>query len=237
MRKKRRARVIVFLVLVVMGVALKVSTDVLGYRDGKALRLAGEQNFITIILMGCAAFLLGITAAILGLWELVRRGVWARRLSWPHLVGLMALVMVFFVRPYDYMEGIRAGFMPIDDAAYVSFAQQTRSLFGSEVHGFMSLSEPRDNTVINAEEAARIKAFSTLLASSVLARWPQAYTKVRIDEESVWLERGGGFQSIGVRIFDQPVFQGDYSTLRRPANTSYMPTELGLSKRVVFTSD
>ncbi|CAM2975268.1 hypothetical protein RAHE111665_09455 [Rariglobus hedericola] len=236
MRRTRRIQTIGFVVLVGVVCVLWISVSALSYYSGKALQVSGEGNFWTVLVMGVTSWILGITICVFGFGVTVTRWLKTRSFSGAHFFGALVVVAILCVRHNFYMQGIRDGLMPIDEVAYVSFAHQTRALFGSEIQGSIILAAAQDTSAFDSTDAARARAFSKLLKDSVLSRWPQAYASIRVDDDSVWLERGGGFHRIGIQIFDRESYTGDNSAVREPEDTYYMPTELGLSKRVVFTS-
>lgn len=234
-RKTRRAQTIAFLVLVAAVVALKVAFEVSSYLGGKALNSPGENT--SAFTFFAAAWVSGFTIFVFGLGV---TAVWwqqQRIFSRVHFFGALVIIPILFMRHNFYIDGVRAALGPIDDAAYVSLAQKTRALFGAEKTGGISLRDFRNHAPMTPEENARAAAFSVLLASSVLAHWPQDNSYVGVEDNGVFIIRGGGLGGrIGVQIFDQPSIDEDHSTLLEPPEGAYLPTAMGLSKRVVLIS-
>jgi hypothetical protein len=112
---------------------------------------------------------------------------------WAHFSVLTGTILI----PYSFGQPhnpIRAE----DEPAYLRFAAAAReALISPELGGSISL----DDTFVNASESASTAETRRRLASMLPAYWPRQWLHVYLDGKTVVLDRGGGFGSVGIRIY------------------------------------
>lgn len=228
-----RHQAIGFLLLVGLVILATLLVRWRTFSAGKNLALNGENGIgVDLLLFGCAA-LFGLALCIFGAVITLVRLVKHRRFSTPYFAGSALIATALLYRGDFYMDGVRSRLMPINETSYLLFAQQTRAFLKEnkvESMDFQALEFPSETV-----EKAQVMAFSKILKGSALAVWPERFSSVSVDGESVWLTRGTGMLgTMGVRIFDQQS-EALLPPAAEPRGRAYGSIECRISPRVLFT--
>jgi len=203
LRVRRFVLVVAAAVLAIGGVQLRL------YFNGHALRLPGEQPPLFDLLFSAAVACFAFGVFFVGLYRFARSLVKRDQRAGVHLcsVGVLAMTGFLSLQADAFVRGINARLSPVDEPAYLRFAEQVRATFGDGHVDLKYLGVVYDDLVSEspfAEERARAQSLVKLLPQSAFAEWPREMLRVSIQRDSVSVLRGSGrLGDIGVRIFDE----------------------------------
>ncbi|MET0263769.1 MAG: hypothetical protein ABW223_12775 [Rariglobus sp.] len=133
-----------------------------------------------------------------------------------------------------YFAGVKKRLLPINEAAYVSFAQNVRTLAGDKTDFYAALRD-LEEAGSGWDERQSAAAFLKILEGSVFADWPREMLSVRVEPDSVSLTRGSGMLGrMGVEIFDRAVMPKQPEPAEVSAGNPYRTDRDALSGRVLF---
>jgi hypothetical protein len=230
-----RSCIIGFGVGVAASLTLKYMLGALRMSDGYALRLPGENFWqLIVVLCGLSAVLLVVVLGIVGAIYFLKK---SRPFALMYFIGLCLVFGTYcFYDGPEYLDGVRARLLSVDEARYLEFARQVRATLGKEDIPYADLRDleysGRDSAKRNAEK------FLEIVKTSEFADWPRWLLQVDVRDDRVILSRGSGMLGkMGVEIFDKgPVPEPE--GLNSPRENSYLPVEYVLSPKVfLYTSD